>query len=85
MDSTPLTIAIDGRHVTVDPDRDWARLAVNPRAGGNSTEWRFWIDGEAITIETGTGESEDREALARALASALGWDFPQPDELHQAA
>ncbi len=85
MDSTPLTIAIYGRHVTVDPDRDWARLAVNPRAGGKSTEWRFWIDGEAITIETGMGQSDDREALALTLAAALGWDFPQPDELQQAA
>jgi hypothetical protein len=64
--------------LTADPQRgDWVQLAVNPRPGTKSLEWRFCIDGELITIEDGEP--------ARSLAAELGWDFERPDELQQAA
>jgi hypothetical protein len=72
--------------LTADPGRgDRVSLAVNSTPGMKSLEWRFWLDGEAITIETIPGQDDGREALARSLAAALGWEFPEPDELQQAA
>jgi hypothetical protein len=61
-----------------------ARASLSAR----STTWRFeFNDGPKLTIETQVdpdGEIDRREALARALAAALGWqmDLPtEPDEV----